>query len=346
MTSILLNPTFRATWIAGFVTKAFPPAYLHAIIKESPSFWSSRINDWIIREQPLNSNRSKRTWEPWVSKRRWRRWISAAVMLSLSPFQTLMGSWMCRNVSSVIEHTFTLHQVSDTVDTRRAELSHFTIIIHRVSPLNSLARGRHRFNPKTNNSNPNVIPCIKNVICYITGSHVHESKYSFSRIGAYPLSLACFLPLTMFAVVHPTHPRTPSPHKFKCIYSQAQPGPSAAWIISLFSRFCHVSSLARLWPTTYIRTRTPQDKDRKLHIWEKVKGDLLLWHLLLESAAPKRLTWLAPGVFRYEFLFSWTSLKSLYQSCSATWPRTLIPIQTDIWNCLSNDQNSSMISQS
>ena len=207
----------------------------------------------------------------------------------------------------------------------------------------SLARGRHRLNPKTNNSNPNVIPCIKNVICYITGSHVHERKCSFSRISAYPLSLACFLPLMMFAVVHPTHPRTLSPHKFKCIYSQAQPGPSAAWIISLFSRFCLVSSLARLWPTTFARTRTPQDKNKKLHFWEKVKGDLLLWHLLLESAAPKRLTWSAPGVFGYELLFSWTSLKSLYQSCSATWPRTLIPTsQTDTGNCLS----SSMISRS
>ena len=206
---------------------------------------------------------------------------------------------MCRNVSSVIEHTFTLPKVSDTVGTRRAELSHFTIIIHRVSHLSTLSGSwASSFqSKKKKNSKPNVIPYIKNVICYITGSHVHESKCSFSRIGAYPLSLACFLPLMMFAVAHPTHPRIPSLHKFKCIYSQAQPGPSAAWIISLFSRFCLVSSLARLWPTTYIRTRTPQDKDKKLHFWEKVKGDLLLWHLLLESVAPKRLTWSAPGVF-------------------------------------------------
>ena len=138
---------------------------------------------------------------------------------------------MCRNVLSVIEHTFTLHQVSDTVGTRRAELE-VQSFHHRhssgLTPLNSLWLVGVIVSIQKKNSNPNVIPCIKNVICYITGSHVHESKCSFSRIGAYPSSLACFLPLMMFAVVHPTYPRTPSPHKFKCIYSQAQPGPSAA----------------------------------------------------------------------------------------------------------------------
>ena len=114
---------------------------------------------------------------------------------------------MCRNVSSVVEHTFTLHQVSDTVGTRRAKLEVQSFHHNHSSgltPFNSLwLVGVIISIQKKTNSNPNIVPYIKNVICYITGSHVHESKYSFSRIGAYPLSLACFLPLMMFAVVPP-----------------------------------------------------------------------------------------------------------------------------------------------
>ena len=139
---------------------------------------------------------------------------------------------MCRNVSSVIEHTFTLHQVSDTVGTRRAELEVQSFHHHHstgLTLLNSLwLVGVIVSIQKKKTVIRTSFPASKTLFATLQDPTCTRANVPFPRIGAYPLSLACFLPLMMFAVVHPTHPRTPSPHKFKCIYSQAQPGPSAA----------------------------------------------------------------------------------------------------------------------